>query len=66
MCFLAKKKGLLKVRRPTGLSEESIKMQFQLQRMKDGKNSHPKSIIHPMFLNLLDPSIIAKIMLLVC
>ena len=29
MRFLATKKGLLKARRPTGLSEESIKMQLQ-------------------------------------
>ena len=64
--FFSQKKGLLKVRRPTKLSEESIKMQFQMPKMKDGRNLHPKSTIHLTFLNLLDPSIIAKIMLSVC
>ena len=64
--FFGQKKGLLKVRRPTGLSEESTKMQFQLQRMKDGRNLPPKSKILLMYLNLLDHSIIAIAMLSVC
>ena len=50
----------------TGLSEESIKLQLPLQKMMDGRNLHPKSAILLMYLSLLDPSIIAKIMLLVC
>ena len=50
----------------TGLSEESIKMQLPLQKMTDGRNLHLKSTIHLMYLSLLDPSIITKIMLSVC
>ena len=63
--FMAKK-SLLKAEMLTGLSEESIKMQLQSQKMTDGRNLHPKSTIHLMYLNLLDPSIIIKIMLSVC
>ena len=51
MRFLAKKKGLLKARRPIKFSEENIKMQFQQQKMKDGRNSHLKSNILLMFQN---------------
>ena len=65
LCFMANK-SLLRAEMCTGLSEESIKMQLPLQKMTEGRNLHPKSTIHLMYLSLLDPSIIAITMLSVC
>ena len=63
--FMAKK-SLLRAEMRTGLSVESIKLQLPLQKMTDGRNSHPKSTILLMFLNSSDPLIIAIAMLSVC